>query len=317
MKKYTLGFVMVWMLLVGCQPIPKIVTTATPIPPKLTVNESTFLPSPTTRVNSRMTVEVTKDIVYTIPLQDGVASERMLDIYAPEESGPWPIVVFLHGGVGQNKDDQTVTSKMLAQQGFVVFTPTWPVSAYASASADHGRGFREIAETLACAVRFAKAQAPYYGGDPTRVVLSGFSAGGGAGATAALLGKKIDSSWTAYASTTGGPPSQISCLEDQTSAGVFAFIGIGGYYDDLTALKEEDAALWSLVSYQALIGRNSDLLIRLIHGEQDDAAHFWRATSFQEALAQNGYDVALISHTGSHYVPRELFFDTIHGLMDD
>ena len=34
-------------------------------------------------------VEITRDLAYT--------STQMLDVYAPTEPGPWPVVVILHG----------------------------------------------------------------------------------------------------------------------------------------------------------------------------------------------------------------------------
>lgn len=316
MKKSRFIFWFICLLLVGCTKNPIRGERSTPMLPESILDEPALVLSPDENVDERFGVEIAEDIVYTVPQNDKVSSERMLDIYAPIGAGNWPVVVFLHGGVGQDKDDQAVTSKMLAQRGFVVFTPTWPSSAMTSGLANHGRGFREIAETLSCAVQFTKARAPSYGGDSTRVILSGFSAGGGAGAISALMGREIDSSWDEYESTGGGPPTQVACLEDGVSAEVFAFVGVGGYYDDFDSIKEMDSELWSLVSYQALIDKNRYLIVRLIHGENDDAAHFWRATSLMEKLTLAGYDVSLISHEGSHYVPRELLFDVIKEISD-
>ena len=314
MKK---NFILVYMavVLMGCNPVTPINPSETVLNPTPTFTAPISSPSPTVLVNPKITVEVTKNIAYAFPLQIEESDERLLDIYAPENAESVPVVIFLHGGVGQDKDDQAVTSKMLAELGYVVFTPTWPVSAYASAELDHGRGFREIAETIACAVNFASMRASEYGGDSNEIILSGFSAGGGAGASAALLGNEAVSSWDSYAFVVGGPPPQVSCVEDQVSRDVFAFVGIGGYYEDFSALKEENSGLWALVSYLGLIKKNSELEIRLIHGEKDDAAHFWRAKSFEEALDQGGYKVELITHPGSHYVPRSIFFETLNSLV--
>jgi len=40
--------------------------------------------------------QVTSDVIFASSLQEG-GDSWMLDIYAPNEPGTWPVVVFLHG----------------------------------------------------------------------------------------------------------------------------------------------------------------------------------------------------------------------------
>lgn len=79
--------------LVGCGGgVTESVPTATqPIP------TPTFVP-PT----PAFTVGETKDVQYTAPLQAGVPAQK-LDVYAPTEPGPWPVLILLHG-FGTTKD---------------------------------------------------------------------------------------------------------------------------------------------------------------------------------------------------------------------
>ncbi len=93
------------------------------------------------------------DIPYT--------SERALDVYAPQQKGDWPVVVFLHGG-SLRKDSIKGVSRVIAGRGAVVFAPTWHSSESNILDAQgEPLGFNDAA----CAVRFARAKATEYGGD--------------------------------------------------------------------------------------------------------------------------------------------------------
>ena len=52
----------------------------------------------------------------------------------------------------------------------------------------HGKGHRQMAETLACAIRFARARASDVGMDTAPAVITGFSLGGGVASHVALTG---------------------------------------------------------------------------------------------------------------------------------
>lgn len=106
----------------------------------------------------------------------GPHERQRLDVYAPEGSGPWPILVFVHGG-GFLKGDKgsaerwpnASVGRMAAEQGFlgVVINyrlapdNVWPAGA----------------EDVAATVEWLKANASAYQGDPERIVLMGTSAG--------------------------------------------------------------------------------------------------------------------------------------------
>ncbi len=150
-------------------------------------------------------IEVIRDIPYT--------SQLNLDVYKPSEPGPWPVVVALHGG-GQSKELFNVFSKRIAQLGAVVFTPTW------HSSEPQGDPLtKEIIiagdQDAACALRFARHRAKDYGGDPSRLVVVGYSGGGTAGAVIALAGDEFEG----------------DCLISGYSSIPDAFIGVDGAYD--------------------------------------------------------------------------------------
>lgn len=118
-----------------------------------------------------------------------------LDVYAPAGSGTWPVVVMLHGGVagsGVTKSYLSEHARRVADEGFVVFVPSWGQPAWGQPEGSRGTslGTAEIAAAVdaqaACAVEFARAHAAEYGGDPRTLVLFGHSGGANVGAQVAF-----------------------------------------------------------------------------------------------------------------------------------
>ena len=211
-----------------------------------------------------LTADLTEDIAYT--------STQKLEVYAPTEPGPWPVVVVLHGAPG-SKADLAALSEAIAQQGAVVFNADWR---------DVIPKFLEATEDMACAVRFARATAADHGGDPTRVTLLGWSAGGASGAVVALAGDDFEG----------------DCLVSGVSALPDAFVGVAGGYnyaiDGIAAfLKEEDPELWEAINPYSHIGRNLDLRVRSVHGDTDGTVPVEDALEFHQALKDAGYDETL------------------------
>ena len=258
-------------------------------------------PTPTPTPTTPLPVEVTKNVAYIKPLQSSAALP-ILDVYSPTEPGPWPVVVVLHG-LGGNKKTRATLSEAIAEQGAVVFTPTWAVTTPTSSAMNDGEGFREAFEDLTCAVRFARATASDYGGDPARVTVVGFSAGGAAGSTVALPGDDLDRLWEEFASIRGGPPPQADCLVSGVSALPDAFVGLGGCYGFADFLKEEDPELWKVVSPYAHLGDNPNLRVRLIHGERDVTCPVEDAVEFHKTLEEAGYDATLTMVDAGHSIP--------------
>ena len=186
------GLMLVILLLAGCvgaQAEP----TATSLPATVTPTPAPIPVPATATPTAEPTVKVTKDVAYTTPLQPGVlafevgsgvpefGSVQTLDVYAPTEPGPWPVVVFVPG-INEWKELYADLSQAIAEQGAVVFAVNWPVVYPIYAAQENGVRYRESHETLVCAVRFAHAMASDYGGDPAWVTLAGLAMGGAYGA---------------------------------------------------------------------------------------------------------------------------------------
>ncbi|HTR49920.1 MAG TPA: alpha/beta hydrolase [Kofleriaceae bacterium] len=113
-------------------------------------------------------VEVERDVMY------GPHGEHnRLDIYRPvHRPGPWPMVLYVHGGAFHllSKDTHWLMGLVFARFGYLVVNISYrlaPKHPYPAA----------IADTCA-AYRWMLDHARALGGDPTRVVVAGESAGG-------------------------------------------------------------------------------------------------------------------------------------------
>lgn len=117
----------------------------------------------------------------------GTESRNQLDVYVPQEGrGPWPVVVFFHGGRWSfgDKAEYRFAGQALASEGFVAVLPNYRLYT------EHR--FPDFVEDAARAVGWVQDHVEEYGGDPGRVALMGHSAG----AHLALL-LHMDESWLA------------------------------------------------------------------------------------------------------------------------
>ena len=102
----------------------------------------------------------------------GPGPRNVLDIYAPATGkGPWPVVVFVHGGSwqGGSKEPYGFVGRALAAQGFLTFVITYrlhPQNPYPA-----------FVEDTALALDWATRHAGEYGGNQKRVFAMGHSAG--------------------------------------------------------------------------------------------------------------------------------------------
>ncbi|MBI2896070.1 MAG: alpha/beta hydrolase [Deltaproteobacteria bacterium] len=113
-------------------------------------------------------VEILRDLPYT----DSGLPEHRLDIYRPTSSpGPWPVVLYVHGGGFRilSKDSHWIMGLAFARRGFLVANISYrlaPRHPYPAAVQDACGAFTWLA-----------SHAASLGGDPGRLVLAGESAG--------------------------------------------------------------------------------------------------------------------------------------------
>ena len=135
-----------WIGCTGCDGIDEVGVTTTPSTPA--------------------SAEVLTDLTYAT-----ASSAQVLDLYLPEGSGPFPIVVLVHGGGFFTGDKQAVagSAEYLASQGIAAASINYRLSGEAT--------FPAAVHDCKAAVRFLRANAEVYRLDPDRIGSWGESAG--------------------------------------------------------------------------------------------------------------------------------------------
>jgi acetyl esterase/lipase len=136
------------------------------------------------------------------------ARHRQLDVYGvPKRQRGRPVIVMVHACCG-DRADLGMLSEAVAAEGAIVMNADW------AGIKNHAR-FPDAYTDVACAVRFARARAADFGGDPADVTLLGWSDGAMASAVVAAAGEQFDRSQCVYPSASSVPD---------------ALIGVAGFY---------------------------------------------------------------------------------------
>lgn len=101
----------------------------------------------------------------------GEDSRQRLDVYAPAGASGAPVIVFIYGGSWNSGDrgDYGFAGAAFASRGFVTVVPDYRLVPAVR--------FPDFIEDCAAAVRWTVDNIAAHGGDPSRIVLAGHSAG--------------------------------------------------------------------------------------------------------------------------------------------
>jgi acetyl esterase/lipase len=95
-----------------------------------------------------------------------------MDVYFPESGGPWPVLLYVHGGgwMHGDKSEAGMFAQLMTSQGYLVVSSNYRL--YPPAN------FPAMIQDVKCAVRSLRANAGQYNLDPNRIGAVGVSAGG-------------------------------------------------------------------------------------------------------------------------------------------
>ena len=128
-------------------------------------------------VDATKLVTLNQDVTYRTV--DGL--NLKMDIHTPATGGPWPGLIFVHGGAWTEGDKAPLPVNPAAA-GYLVASINYRLyPAYR---------FPAMIEDVKCAIRFLRAHAAVYHLDSDRVALVGHSAGGHLVALAGLAGER-------------------------------------------------------------------------------------------------------------------------------
>lgn len=226
----------------------------------------------------------------------GVAGgERLLlDASVPEGEGPFPVAILVHGGGWSRGDKRSVP---LGDSADVTpwFAPltaakfTWFSLNYRLAPQHRWPACFEDVQT---AIRWVKAHAAEFKGDPTRIAIFGHSAGGHLAALAGVLGEGD----TRVQAVVGFAP--VTDFE-------FELPARGGLSTSLQNLhdqpKEVTPASLAILRETAPINHVKPGLppFLLLHGDADKTVPYQTSLNFQAKLRANGVSCDLITIPGA------------------
>ena len=102
---------------------PQPVTPTQAVTPTEAATTSSVAAPTTTQAGPE--IEIIRDVPYLAQQREGW-DPPLLDVYAPQQTGPWPLVVMLHGAARTRDIPTTPTwATKVAQRGAVVFVPDW------------------------------------------------------------------------------------------------------------------------------------------------------------------------------------------------
>lgn len=209
----------------------------------------------------------------------GDGPRRRLDVYAPRRAKGLPVVVFWYGGAWTEgkKEDYRFVGATLAQHGFVAVLPDYRL--YPEVK------YPEFIKDGAQAVAWVEQHADAIGGDRSRIVLMGHSAGAYMAAMLALDPK--------YIAAAGA-----------NAADIIGFVGLSGPYvlqPDTADLRAIFSSPYLPVDWQPVhYAHPHSPPGLLVHGLEDRRVLPAQARQLRDALAarQSRVEMELYEHCG-------------------
>ena len=181
---------------------------------------------------------------------------------------------------------------------------------------------REAMEDAECVLRFAADEAEQFGGDPGRVIWTGFSAGAWLSGMISLGEGDLQGAMDAYAAGHDGPGQRVQCTAAAAPAPITGFVPASGSFPGDFWLGNGRLTEWTEVfapvqGYTA-VGQNPDLQVRLVHGQRDHELNtsFEDTELFAAALQEAGYDVMLLAQPGAHESYQLTIIDEVMALAE-
>jgi pectinesterase len=222
----------------------------------------------------------------------------VLDAHIPEGEGKFPVVLIVHGGGWMSGDREKDIVPVFAPSATNF---TWFTIFYRLAPTNHWPACYEDVQT---AIRWVKKHAPEYKGDPNRIALLGYSAGGH---LVTLAGTRAESDTRVQAVASFAPPTDLVSDNERR----------GGLSTSMKALFNYDTTNIT-DAVRAVLKENSPLTyvksglppFLIVQGSADKTVPAEQSLVFQKALKAAGVDCDLIMiPEGQHRIADWTKFD--------
>lgn len=220
-----------------------------------------------------------------------------MDIYMPDQPGPWPLIIFLHGGGWRDGDKAQLSITDNAANIANWLIPLGYVVASVNYRLYPDTRFPGMIEDAKCAVRFMRTNAAKYNIDPNRFVAWGVSAGGH---LAALLGttdpsqgwdvgEYLDQSSTVQAVIDISGPSDLTLG--------FKTAGLRAAALNAFGINKELRLMGSPVSYASA----GDAPFLILNGDRDPLIPIEQGQAMYDTLVQAGVHAKFVTvKNGAH-----------------
>lgn len=222
--------------------------------------------------------ETLTDVPYCTP--DGLPQK--MDVYFPEAGGPWPALVYIHGGswMHGDKSEAIIFARGMAAQGYLVVSINYrlyPAGRYPA-----------MIEDAKCAIRSLRANASQYHLDPERIGVVGVSAGGHlasligtSDASAGMdVGEYLDQSSRVQAVVAMAPVTDLTRSFPNANIEMMRQVGFG----------EDNIVQASPITHVT----PDDPPFLLIHGERDELVPVEQSQLMYERLMQANVPAQLV-----------------------
>lgn len=245
-------------------------------------------------------IKVEKDITYS---KVGNV-ELKLDMARPEGDGPFPAIVFIHGGGWAQGSRQAYSNaiEQAAKRGYVAITISYRLMQY-----DQEKKETTTAEPIfpaqihdaKAAVRWLRANAKTYQVDPERIGVTGGSAGGHLSLLVGLAGPEAglegNGGYADYSSRVQavvnvfGPTDMAACYETSSVAWIFRLF-MGG-------TPHEAAETYKAASPVTYVSKDDPPVLTL-HGDLDKLVPIAQAEILDQKMKEAGADHTLMIFKG-------------------
>ena len=214
--------------------------------------------------------------------------EAKLDVYTPRGSGPHPTVLHIHGGgwTGGSRESVILRAMPFLEMGFAVVNISYRLARIAEAPA--------AVEDCLCALRWVIRNAKQYNFDVSRIVVTGYSAGGHLALTTGMI------------PASAGLDRQCPGTEELKVAAIVNWFGITDVADLLDGANRRTYAVQWLgsrpdrvevakrLSPMTYIRRELPPTLT-IHGDADPVVPYPHATTLHAALQKVGVTSELVT----------------------
>ena len=214
--------------------------------------------------------------------------EAKLDVYTPRGAGPHPTVLHIHGGgwTGGSRESVVLRAMPFLELGLAVVNISYRLARVAEAPA--------AVEDCLCALRWVIRNAKQYNFDVTRIVVTGYSAGGHLALTTGMI------------PASAGLDRQCPGSEELKVAAIVNWYGITDVADLLDGANRRTYAVQWLgsrpdrvdvarrLSPMAYVRRDLPPTLT-IHGDADPTVPYAHATTLHAALQKAGATSELVT----------------------